>query len=138
MMVPDLEGFVEFVNACCSDDESAEEDSAFDSPRNTFRKRLTCHVLQLPWRSLEVERLMVSLDAKKKTNDDSSPTKPTGPLGRTRKRLQSKNTSRLAAPPGLPIDFYDAQWLSHLTPLELSDMDIDVNPGLNDFLKTLK
>lgn len=138
MMVPDLEELVPYVHACCSDDESVQGDQASDSPAAGFRKRLTCHVLQLPWRGMDVERVIVYLDGQKITHDESSPTKSNCLLGRTRKRMQNGTKSTLPAPLGLPIDFYDTHWLSQLSPLELTSLDIDVQPALEGILARLQ
>lgn len=80
--------------------------------------------------------MFLKLDDRRREDLLGSPTKQAGTLARLRERGQDKE-GKIGPPPGLPIDFYDTQWLSTLSSVEVSQLEIKIQPGLPEFIKVL-
>lgn len=136
-LITGLEDLVQYIHACCSEDEShSKEEEAEHVHLGRKRKRKVCKTLRLKWRSLRLEMIFRKLDDRRREDLLGSPTKQAGTLGCIRERGQEKE-GKIGPATGLPIDFYDTQWLSTLTSVEVSQLEIQIQPGLPGFFKIL-
>ncbi|EGF98181.1 uncharacterized protein MELLADRAFT_96091 [Melampsora larici-populina 98AG31] len=96
------------IDHCCSDDESDFEDEPSGSSKKIFR------VKKLAWRSAELQTLIFSLEAHRSKQKEISPKGTQGVRPTERIRGSDMALSQVKAPPGLPIDCYDQEWLKDL------------------------
>ncbi|EGG12879.1 uncharacterized protein MELLADRAFT_58799 [Melampsora larici-populina 98AG31] len=122
------------VQVACSDDETDEEDAAV-GPSKPLKVR------ELRWRSSALELLCILIDNYKTSIDESIPGFSPGQKGRsprTRIRTDHRPVSRIEAPVALPVDCYSEEWLSDLTPLARTQLEIHSTPVLQPFISTIK
>jgi uncharacterized protein YoxC len=128
---PPLVCFVTVIAACCSDDETNVEAPNLAGTSNANQGSKTkpkgCVVLCLPWQHVQLERIMIALDQLKAKNREYSVTKPNTPPPRVGRRLAQPKDSLLPYPKGLPITFYDEEWLKSLSTYELQALDAKVD-----------
>ncbi|KAH9818829.1 hypothetical protein DFH28DRAFT_887723, partial [Melampsora americana] len=97
------------IDLCCSEDETDNELEPTDSPKKVFK------VKKFEWRSARLEALLLRLEAYDEQKKKDSPKNTPGakPQNRVRDSLNPL-ISQSQAPPGLPSDCYDPDWLEEL------------------------
>lgn len=104
----------------------------------------TCRyaIMQLEWRSQELTRYLRSLDVAHLSTRWSRDGRPKqGQFPRIRRVVRDKVETSAEAVPGLPRNFYDANWLSLQTSetvlsLQIRDVDVDLSipPRLESYV----
>lgn len=89
------------IEKACSDDETEDEGSS-SGP---------CLIRRLPWRSLEVDRIMEALDVHRNKVTQSIPKNSQGRPPRPRVRTPAGPLSPIKIPEGLPEDCYNMKWV---------------------------
>lgn len=114
------------VEACCSDDKTdKEEESQATSKLGIPQKK--CVVLDLPWRHPCIKRLMMGLDRLRAQRLEDPTSKSNAPPQRIRRRPAHPQVSRMAHKVGLPITFYNEEWLKTLSVYEAQALDSRLN-----------
>jgi hypothetical protein len=127
---PTLVGLIPIIEHCCSDDETDDEaDPSLLRPGAPMR----ASVLKLPWRSQQVERIMIALDRMKARRRDFATRKPNTPPPRVRRRPEHPKISSLPHPEGLPVAFYDESWLKTLPTYSLQALNSKIDGPPLDF-----
>lgn len=114
------------IDQCCSDDESDFENEPSGSQKKIFR------IKKLVWRSSALQTLILSLEAHRSKEKENSP-KGTPGVRPTERVRDLSVLSEVQAPPGLPIDCYDADWLKNLEeddPDQFELLQVDPTPML--------
>ncbi|KAH9442047.1 hypothetical protein Pst134EB_028317 [Puccinia striiformis f. sp. tritici] len=101
---------------------------ASSKPVFTNKKPKRCKVMKYYWRSADVDDLMIMLDAVGFTKN--VPKRHSGPSPATRTRLQNPVISDTKPKIGLPIDFYDQDWLATLPQYEVTALEIISEPAI--------
>ncbi|KAH9806798.1 hypothetical protein DFH28DRAFT_1076340 [Melampsora americana] len=115
------------IDHCCSDDESDFEGEPSGSQKKVFR------IKKLVWRSTALQTLLLSLEAHRAKEKEKSP-KGTPGVRPTERIRDSRLLSQAEAPPALPIDCYDADWLKDLEqnhPEQYEMLQVDPTPILH-------
>lgn len=82
MLILGLEQLVQYINACCSEDKSQSDGDGGDEVHlGRKRKRKVCRTLLMKWRSLGLERIVKTLDNRRREDLLGSPSKQAGTLG---------------------------------------------------------
>lgn len=118
------------VAACCSDDETDEEETA-----NSGSK--VCKVRQLKWRSSAMGRVLDKLDEfRDKKSAGSIRTSP-GNTPRLRVRGEDNPENSSKAPKRLPRDVYDDEWYDDLEDSEREELEELPRVGLSHYIRVL-
>jgi hypothetical protein len=87
---------------------SSDESDMDDSGRTVYRTK------NMEWRAKDILRKLTDIDRDRNTTNAYGNTRAGNPP-RVRKRRDRLETSRKAIP-GLPLNFYDSDWYTGLTP----------------------
>ncbi|KAI7946013.1 hypothetical protein MJO29_012401 [Puccinia striiformis f. sp. tritici] len=124
---PSLIGLVPVIEQCCSDDETDDEFPARPTPRRGSSKiAMRAKVLRLPWRSDQVECIMIGLDRLRARHLEYAVQKPGNPPPRVRRRLEQPQDSSRAHRAGLPMSLYAESWVLSLSTYELQALGSDI------------
>lgn len=136
MSKPELFPLLEVIEVVCSDDETADE--AVDSPIATKSGGTPCLIRRLPWRSTELEDIVVGIDSFRLKVTQSIPKNAHGRPPRPRVRSAEGPYSRIKPPAGLSVDCYSTEWLMTLSPLQRSQLNIQSEPRLASLISIIQ
>lgn len=122
------------VQGACSDDETDEDNAA-------VRASKPLNIRELPWRSSALVYLCILINTYKTRFDKSIPGFSQGHKRRspqTRVRTDHRPVSRIEAPVALPVDCYSEEWLSGLSPLACTQLEMHSSPVLQPLISTIK
>ncbi|KNZ54366.1 hypothetical protein VP01_2964g5 [Puccinia sorghi] len=138
---PALVCLVPIIADCCSDDKTDHEapptpPAPSDPTRESEQKVKRRVILRLPWRHNRVQRILVALDRLKERRLKYEVKKPNTPPPRVRRRplVEEAKTSQLTHPKGLPIKFYNEEWLKSMSTFELQELNAKVEGPRLDYL----
>ncbi|EGG12095.1 uncharacterized protein MELLADRAFT_89341 [Melampsora larici-populina 98AG31] len=124
------------IKVTCSDDETDTEEAQNLTPG----KGLIC-ACKLSWRSKALESLLVRLEARKGTLDQSVPKNSNSPQrgrpSRPRIRRNDASESLIEAPEGLPRDCYSQEFLEQLGSKGQAMLGIQPEIGLTEIMIAL-
>ncbi|KNE89314.1 hypothetical protein PSTG_17228 [Puccinia striiformis f. sp. tritici PST-78] len=133
MKRPILAPILNLVEACCSDDETEEDEPHETLAINANRTRLIKRyvVKDLPWRHPRVKQIMMELDRLRaeEVGVDSV---------RIRRRPNNPETSPISAPEGHPIGIYHPDWIRTMSPQKIADLKYTLNLNVSNYLKLLQ
>ena len=128
---PSLVGLVPVIEKCFSNDETDNEFPAWPLPfQGSSKIAMQAKVLQLPWRSAQVEHIMIGLDWLRVQRLEYEVQKPGIPPTCIWRRLEEPQDSSRLHVSGLPMSFYNESWVSSLNTTELQELD----SGIQGFL----
>ncbi|WAQ84720.1 hypothetical protein PtA15_5A293 [Puccinia triticina] len=129
---PILAPILPVIDACCSDDETEDEDPPALLAINSNRKcKVKSYVVkELPWRHPRIGRMMIELDRIREQSGAQSVCSRRHPI--------NPKSSHIKAVSGLPIGCYNANWLQTLTPYEMNKLKHTLTPVVNQYVGLLQ